>query len=121
MITQAVADIDPNRPLKELHLMGVPDSEIVITTNRSQAEDALAKGKYLVTEDAVMLSTLEGLDILVEATGYTEIGAQGDPWILFGDDRAVLGVGGVQQSFGGLNVGSLPRQFRGHAKRQFGR
>lgn len=76
MITQAVADIDPNRPLKELHLMGVPDSEIVITTNRSQAEDALAKGKYLVTEDAVMLSTLEGLDILVEATGYTEIGAQ---------------------------------------------
>ena len=51
----------------------------------------------------------------------SEIGAQGDPWILFGDDRAVLGVGGVQQSFGGLNVGSLPRQFRGHAKRQFGR
>ena len=76
MTTQAVADIDPNRPLKEMHLMGVPDSEIVITTNRLQAEDALQKGKYLVTEDAVMLATLEGLDILIEATGYTEIGAQ---------------------------------------------
>ncbi len=76
MITQAIADIDPNRPLKELKLMGVSDSQIVITTNRAKAEDALAKGKYLVTEDAVMLSALEGLDILVEATGYTEIGAQ---------------------------------------------
>ncbi len=76
MITQAVADIDPNRPLKELHLMGIPDSEIVITTSKNKAEDALLKGKFLITEDAVMLSALDGLDILVEATGYTDIGAQ---------------------------------------------
>ena len=35
----------------------------------------MRSGKYLVTEDAVLLSKLESLDAVVEATGLTEVGA----------------------------------------------
>jgi predicted homoserine dehydrogenase-like protein len=76
MRTAAISDIDVNRPLAELKSIGVPESEICVTSNRGEAEDALAKGKYVVTEDGVLLTQLESLDVLVEATGYTEIGAE---------------------------------------------
>jgi predicted homoserine dehydrogenase-like protein len=76
MITAAISDIDINRPIAELKSIGVPESEICVTSSRGEAEDALAKGKYVVTEDGVLLTQLEGLDVLVEATGYTEIGAE---------------------------------------------
>ena len=40
------------------------------------AEDALRAGNYVVTEDALLLTRLESLDAVVEATGVTEVGAQ---------------------------------------------
>lgn len=76
MNTLAISDIDVNRPLYELKSIGVPESEICVTNNRGEAEDALSKGKYLVTEDGILLTQLDNLDVLVEATGYTEIGAE---------------------------------------------
>jgi len=76
MRTAAISDIDVNRPLAELKSISVPESEICVTSNRGEAEDALGKGKYVVTEDGVLLTQLESLDVLVEATGYTEIGAE---------------------------------------------
>jgi len=76
MNTVAISDIDVNRPLIELKSIGVPESQICVTNNKNEAEDALAKGKYVVTEDGILLTQLESLDVLVEATGYTEIGAE---------------------------------------------
>lgn len=76
MNTVAISDIDVNRPLAELKSIGITESEICITNSLNEAEDALKKGKYLVTEDGMLLTQLENLDVLVEATGYTEIGAQ---------------------------------------------
>ncbi|MFC1715233.1 NAD(P)H-dependent oxidoreductase [Candidatus Poribacteria bacterium] len=76
MNTVAISDINANRPLNELKSMGIPDSEICVTNNRGEAEDALIKGKYLVTEDALLFPRLDNLDVLVEATGVTEIGAK---------------------------------------------
>jgi len=75
METAALADIDPNRPLGVLSAMGIPPSKICVTNDRGQAEDALRKDRYLVTEDALLLPQLEGLDALVEATGIPEVGA----------------------------------------------
>lgn len=59
--------------MKEL---GIPQDQICITNRLGEAEDALSAGKYLVTEDAVLLAQLEALDAVVEATGLTEIGAK---------------------------------------------
>ena len=73
MDTMAISDIDVNRPLAALEEMGIPESEIVVANDVGPAEDALRAGKYLVTEDAVMLAKLESLDAVVEATGLTEV------------------------------------------------
>jgi len=76
MDTVAISDIDVNRPLDTLKTMGVPESEICVTNKLGEAEDALRAGKYLVTEDAVLLAKLDSLDAVVEATGITEIGSK---------------------------------------------
>ena len=76
MDTVALSDIDLNRALAVLRAIGVPESEICVTNNLGEAKDALRKGEYLVTEDALLLPQLESLDALVEATGIPEVGAQ---------------------------------------------
>lgn len=76
MNTMAISDIDVSRPLAALAAMGIPEAEILVTNKVGEAQDALRAGKYLVTEDAVMLAKLESLDAVVEATGLTEVGAR---------------------------------------------
>ncbi len=76
MRTYAISDIDVSRPLSTLEAMGIPESSICVTNKAGQAEDAIRSGKYVVTEDAVMLAKLESLDAVVEATGLTEVGAR---------------------------------------------
>ena len=76
MNTMAISDIDVSRPLAALAGIGVPKSEITVTNQVAEAQDALRAGKYVVTEDAVMLAKLESLDAVVEATGLTEVGAR---------------------------------------------
>jgi predicted homoserine dehydrogenase-like protein len=74
--TRAIADIIPARPQATLKDIGVPESQIRVTNNLGEAEDALRRGMYLVTEDALLLPKLEQLEVLVEATGVTEVGTQ---------------------------------------------
>ena len=76
MNAMAISDIDVSRPLAALAAMEIPEEQILVTNTVGEAEDALRAGKYLVTEDAVMLAKLESLDAVVEATGLTEIGAR---------------------------------------------
>jgi predicted homoserine dehydrogenase-like protein len=76
MATKAISDIDADRPLATLKSLDVPESIIQITNNLGEAEDALRLGKYLITEDAMLLPQLESLDAVVEATGMTEVGSK---------------------------------------------
>lgn len=76
MDTVAIADIDINRPLAVLKGMGIPESEIRVTNKLVKAEDVVRAGKYLVTEDALLLTELESVDAVVEATGLTEVGSK---------------------------------------------
>lgn len=74
--TRAIADILPERPMRTLKQIGIPEANICVTNNANDAEDALRRGQYVITEDALILTQLESLDALVEATGVTEVGAQ---------------------------------------------
>ncbi len=76
METVAIADIVPSRPINALKSMGVSQDNICVTNNEGEAQDALARGKYIVTEDALLLPQLDLVDALVEATGVTEVGAR---------------------------------------------
>lgn len=76
MDTVALSDLDINRPLDTLKAIGVPQSQLRVTNRLGEAEDALRAGQYLVTEDALLLTQLDSLDAVVEATGITEIGSK---------------------------------------------
>ncbi|MFN6528022.1 NAD(P)H-dependent oxidoreductase [Nostoc sp. ChiSLP03a] len=53
---------------------GIEDIQVVATV--SELEDAIANGKYAVTEDAKLLCRAEGIDALIEVTGAVEFGAE---------------------------------------------
>lgn len=76
MEMRVISDIDPSRPIQVLEGMGIDRSSIVVTNVHSEAEDAVRKNKYVVTEDAFLLGGMASLDNVVEATGITEIGAK---------------------------------------------
>lgn len=76
MKTVAIADIDVNRPLKTYESLGVTGDDVCVTNDDEEAAQALAQGKMLVTQDALLLTRVPGVDILLEATGSTEVGAK---------------------------------------------
>jgi predicted homoserine dehydrogenase-like protein len=76
MEVKALSDIDLARPLGVLKALGIPEAGICVTQSTGEAEDALRRGQYVVTEDALLLTQLPSLHALVEATGITEVGAQ---------------------------------------------
>ena len=51
-------------------------TDFVHATNITQMETAIAAGRAVVTGDALLLSTADGLDVIVEATGEIEFGAR---------------------------------------------
>ncbi|MEH2360585.1 NAD(P)H-dependent oxidoreductase [Nostoc sp.] len=53
---------------------GIEEIQVVATV--SELEDAIANGKYAVTEDAKLLCRVQGIDALIEVTGAVEFGAQ---------------------------------------------
>ncbi|MEJ6482624.1 Gfo/Idh/MocA family oxidoreductase [Nostoc punctiforme UO1] len=52
---------------------GIEDIKVVATV--SELEDAIANGKYTVTEDAKLLCRAEGIEAIIEVTGAVEFGA----------------------------------------------
>jgi predicted homoserine dehydrogenase-like protein len=76
METAVIADINVQRPLAVLQSLGIQIDDICITATPGEAEDALNDGKVVVSEDALLLSRLQSVDVVVEATGLTNIGAQ---------------------------------------------
>lgn len=68
----AIANRTAHNALNTYAGAGVTD---VVTANTTQdIEAALAKGKPVVTEDAIALCAADGVDVLIEATGHIEFG-----------------------------------------------
>ena len=53
---------------------GATNTEVV--SSAAQLQDAVAKGARVVTEDATLLCQAQGIDVLIDATGAVEFGAQ---------------------------------------------
>jgi len=50
-------------------------SKKIDAKNKIKIEKALEEGKILFTDDAGILPAIENIDVIVDATGYTEVGA----------------------------------------------
>ena len=76
MRAAAIADIDIERGIKTFTEMGFKRDSIVTTDRKAEAEDAVRRGKPVVTENALLLTRVEAISANVEATGVPDIGAQ---------------------------------------------
>ncbi len=55
------------------HEAGIEEIQVVKTVD--QLEEAIARGQYAVTDDAMLLCQADGIDALIEVTGTIEFGA----------------------------------------------
>ena len=70
-----LCDMDSARAFETLSLAGQIDSQPIMTSKIGQANDALSKGKLVVT-DNVKVAIESKVDIIIEATGNPDAGAR---------------------------------------------
>ena len=75
MQVNAIADIDPGRAIRTLVDMGIDRGQIREVRTAGEANDALSKGRRVVTADAMIMTDLETIEANVEATGVPDVGA----------------------------------------------
>lgn len=73
---RAVADVRPGRAAEVFRSANIPVEQIVETNDPDLAAQALEANRCVATTDAYLLTQLPGIDIIVEATGVPEVGAQ---------------------------------------------
>lgn len=76
MRVRAIADIKPDLGVTTFMEMGIDRSDIIVTEKAAVANDALNKGKYIVTPDAILMPDLEKIEANVEVTGVIDVGAR---------------------------------------------
>lgn len=76
MEVRVISDIAVAKGIKTFKGTGVDKTDIDVSNTIHEVEDLIRRGKHVVTEDATILPELTGIDIIVEATGVTEIGSR---------------------------------------------
>jgi predicted homoserine dehydrogenase-like protein len=76
MAPPLVVNRRPERALDILERAGYDRDEILRSDEPAQVAEALASGRPVVARDAGLLANVDGLDVVVEATGAMEYGAQ---------------------------------------------
>ncbi len=76
MQVSAIADIDPGRALNTFLDMGVDRNDILVTDHAGRANDGLRVGKFVVTSDAMLMTSMDSVEANVEVTGDTDTGAR---------------------------------------------
>ena len=70
-----IADIDPQVARLAYHRAGITDDDIVLCDSRAAAMRAMEAGKFVITEDPILLMDIP-IDVVVESTGVPEAGAR---------------------------------------------
>jgi len=71
-----IANRSVDNAIRAYQLAGVDRKDIIVTNTVSEAEEAIKGGKYVVTEDPEIVTKIFPVDVVIEATGVPEVGAQ---------------------------------------------
>ncbi|UYZ12253.1 NAD(P)-dependent oxidoreductase [Brevibacillus sp. WF146] len=72
----AAADLFPENARQAFRRADVPEAAMKETNDPDKADNWIAGGRAVVTTDAVMVPRLDNVDVIVDATGIPDIGAQ---------------------------------------------
>jgi predicted homoserine dehydrogenase-like protein len=73
---RVVANRTLDHALTALRRAGVDPGRTVVTNDRGQAQAALSAGRTVATTDLELATTLDGVDVVAEATGHLLIGTE---------------------------------------------
>ncbi|NLB71933.1 MAG: NAD(P)-dependent oxidoreductase [Chloroflexi bacterium] len=76
MIPGIVVDIQRDNAKKALLNAGIPIENIKVANNVSEANNYVAQGHYVITDNANIAIETDAIDVIVDATGVTEVGAK---------------------------------------------
>ena len=76
MKISAIADINLERARQAYTTSDTPTESIRAASNLSDLNDAITAGRPCVTQDGLLLTACDQLDVIVEATGLPEVGAR---------------------------------------------
>jgi predicted homoserine dehydrogenase-like protein len=76
MVTAAIADINLDRARYAYTASRVPAEEIRAVNTLDTLNQAIREGRPAVTEDGLLLTRSDLIDVIVEATGVPEVGAR---------------------------------------------
>jgi predicted homoserine dehydrogenase-like protein len=72
----AIAEINIEAARRALSIAGRPAESYAVTGGRSAFDDALKKGRTAITEDALSVCTNDQIDVIIDATGRPDVGAE---------------------------------------------
>ena len=75
MVVAAIADIVPENA-HDAYKTAYGEVEVGTADSPLALEEAVRAGKFTVVEDGLQVAQADGLDVVVEATGLTEVGAR---------------------------------------------
>lgn len=75
MVVSAIADIKLENA-RHAYASAYGDVAVGTADSQQALEEAIRAGKFVVVEDGLQVAQSEGLDVVVEATGRTEVGAR---------------------------------------------
>lgn len=75
MKVRATADITLENVKNAYHTAGVSEDKLVAAGNIEEADQAFEDGKYIAVTDTEILCEINGIDVIVDATGVPEVGA----------------------------------------------
>ncbi|MEM7536015.1 MAG: NAD(P)-dependent oxidoreductase [Chloroflexota bacterium] len=76
MNVSAIADINPDHAKRAYDTYGIDGSGVAIAETVNGVDDAVSKGTPIVTNDGLNIANSEQLDVVVDATGIPDVGAQ---------------------------------------------
>ncbi|MCG1009553.1 NAD(P)-dependent oxidoreductase [Salinicoccus sp. ID82-1] len=71
----ATADINLDSITSAYRNAGLEEADIATAENKEDADKAIAEGRSVALTDAGLMSELDGVDVVVDATGVPEVGA----------------------------------------------
>lgn len=86
----AIADIQLDRAEEAYRTLGCEEHRIKTVDTIEEGEAALESDRLLVTEDALLPPKLDGIDVVIGATGIPEIGAKVATRAIFNDTHVVM-------------------------------
>ncbi|MDI3481602.1 MAG: hypothetical protein PWQ97_1257 [Tepidanaerobacteraceae bacterium] len=71
-----ISDINLENAKKAYILAGISPDDIEVAKTPAEAEEAFSRGKYIITEDFEVVTRALPVDVVIDATGVPEAGAQ---------------------------------------------